>query len=53
MSNKRAIFFFWNDGSTTDPGFYLFKVSNRSTKNTRVKYEMCLKLTVRTPERRE
>ena len=52
MNNKRATFF-WNDGSTTEPGFYLFKVNNRSAKSTRAKYEMCLKLTVRTPERRE
>ena len=38
---------------TNLPDFYLFKVNNRNTKNTREKCEICLKLTVRTPERRQ
>ena len=38
---------------TTHPEFYLLKVNNRNTKNIRAICEMCLKLTVRTPERRQ
>ena len=38
---------------TTQPGFYLFKVNNRDIKNTRVRCEICLKLTVRSPEQRQ
>ena len=38
---------------TTQPRFYLFKVNNRNTKNTRATCEICLKLAVRTPERRQ
>ena len=37
---------------TTQPGFSLFQV-NRNTKNTRARYEMCVKLTVMTPEQRQ
>ena len=40
----------WN--LITQAVFYLFKF-NRNTKNIRVIREMCLKLTVRTPERRQ
>ena len=54
MNNKRAIsWFFGTVTLTTQPEFYLFKVNNRSTKNTRARYEMCLKLTITTPERRQ
>ena len=35
---------------TTQAGFYLFEVNNKSDKNTRARCEMCLKLTVRAPE---
>ena len=38
---------------TTQPEFQLFKFNNSNTKNTRAKCEMCLKLTVSTPERRQ
>ena len=38
---------------TTQPGFYLFKINNRNTKNTRERCEICLKLTVRKLERRQ
>ena len=38
---------------TTLPGFYLFKVKNRNTKNTRARCETYLKLKVRTPVRRQ
>ena len=38
---------------TTQPGFSLFQVNNRNTKNTRARYEMCVKLTVMTPEQRQ
>ena len=31
---------------TTQPGFYLLQVNNRNTKNTKTRFEMCLKLTV-------
>ena len=51
-NNKRTISrFFERVALTIQPGFYLFKVNNRSTKNTRAKCEMCLKLIVETPER--
>ena len=36
---------------TTQPGFYLFQVNKRNTKNTKVRCELSLKLTVRIPER--
>ena len=35
--------------STNPPGTYLLKVNN---KNTRTRYEICSKLTIKTPERR-
>ena len=38
---------------TTPPGFSLFKSNNRNAKNTRARCEMCLKLTVRTRDRRQ
>ena len=38
---------------TRQSGFYLFKVNNRNIKNTRARCEMCLKLTVSTPEQRQ
>ena len=53
-NNKRVISrFFGRVAVSTQPGFYLFKFNNKNTKNTRVRCEMCLKLTVRTPERRK
>ena len=53
-NNKRAISrFFGKLTLTIKPGFYLFKVNNRDTKNTRARCEMCLKLTVKTPEWRQ
>ena len=52
-NSKRAISrFFGTMTLTAKPGFYLFKVNNRNTKNNRTKCEMRLNLTVRTPERR-
>ena len=33
---------------TTQPEFYMFKVNNRNTKNTRARCQICLKLTLRT-----
>ena len=51
---RRAIS--WLFGSvtlTSQPGFYLFKVNNMNSKNTRTKREMCLKLTVKTPKQRQ
>ena len=54
MNNKRAIsWFFGTVAFTTQPGFYLFKVNNRYTKKARARCKMCLKLTVRTPKRRQ
>ena len=38
---------------TTHPGFYLFKVNNRKTKNNGTRREMSLKLTGKTPERHQ
>ena len=37
---------------TTQLGFYLFKVNDKNTKNTRARCEMRFKILVRTPERR-
>ena len=51
--NKGYFAVFWNSETYYQPGFYLFKVNNRNTKSTRAGCEMCLKLTVRTPERRQ
>ena len=45
--------FFGTMTPTTQLGFFLFKVSNRNTKNTRARCEMCLKIIVGTPERRQ
>ena len=53
-NNKRTISrFFATVTPTTQLGFYLLKVNNRNTKNTRARCEMCLKIIVRTPERRQ
>ena len=53
-NNKRALSrFFGTVIPTTQPGFYLFKVNNKNTKNTRARCEMCLKLTVRASELRQ
>ena len=38
---------------TTQLRFYLFKVNDRYTKNTRAIYKMCLNVIDRTPEGRE
>ena len=38
---------------TSQAGVYLSKVNNRNTKNTSVRCETYLKLTVSTPERRQ
>ena len=47
-SNKTAISRFFRAVTlTTQPGFYLFQVNNRTTKNTKARCDMCLKL----PER--
>ena len=52
--NKRGIsWFFGAVAVITQLGFYLFEVNNRNTKSTRARCEMCLKLTVRAPERRQ
>ena len=45
--------FFGTLTPTTQLGFYLFKVNDRDIKNTRARCEICLKITVRTPERRQ
>ena len=42
--------FFGTVALTTQPRFYLFKFSNRNTKNTSGGCEMCLELTVGAPE---
>ena len=47
---KNYITVFWN---STQLGFYLLKVNDKKTKTTRARYEMCLKIIVRTPERRQ
>ena len=50
-NNKRAISqYFGTVALTTQPRFYLFKVNDRNTKNTRARCGMCLKLTVKTPD---
>ena len=41
------------DSYYTLPGFYLLKVNNKNTKYTTARCKMCLKLTVRTPARRQ
>ena len=38
---------------TTQPGFCLFQVSNRNTKNTKARCEIYVKLTIMKPERRQ
>ena len=48
--NRAILRFFEMVTLTTQPGFYLYKVNNRNTKNTSARCEMCSKLTVRTPE---
>ena len=54
MKNKRATSqFFGTVTLTTQSGFYLLKFNKRNTENTRARCEMCLKLTVKTPERRQ
>ena len=54
MNNKRAIKpFFETLTLTTQLEFYLFKVNNGNSNNTRARCEMYLKSAVRTPERRE
>ena len=42
--------FFGTMALCTQPKFYLFKVNNRNIKKTRTRCEMCLTLTVKTPE---
>ena len=50
-NNKKVISrFFGIVALTAYPGFYLIKVTNRNTKNTKARCQMTLKLTVRTPE---
>ena len=56
LTNKKraASRFFGTSALTTlitQPGFYLLQVNNRNTKSTKARCEMCLKLTVRAPER--
>ena len=45
--------FFGTVTPTTQLGYYLFKVNDRNTENTRVICEMCLKIIIRTPEQRQ
>ena len=53
-NDKKAISrFFGAVILNTHPGIYLPKVNNNNTKNTRARCEMYLKLTVRTPRRRQ
>ena len=50
-NNKRTISrFFAMVSLTSQSGFYMFKFTRRNTKNTLARFEMCLKLIVRTPE---
>ena len=54
MNNKRAVSrLFRTVTVTTRPGFYMFKVNNGNTKNTKARCERCLKLTVMAPKRRQ
>ena len=50
---KSYIMGFGTIAFTTPPGFYLFQVNNRNTRNTRAKCKMCVKVTIMTPERRQ
>ena len=53
-NNKKAISRFFGAVTLSSyPGMYLFKVNNNNSKNTRARCEMCLKLTVKTPRRRQ
>ena len=53
-NNKRAISQrFGTVTLTNQSGIYLLNVNNRNTKNSRARYDMCLKLTARTSEPRQ
>ena len=39
----------WNSGSCSPAGNYILKINN---KNTRTRWEICSKLTIKQPERR-
>ena len=52
-SEKTVMRFFETVTLTTLPGFYLFKVNNKNTKNIGAGCEMCLKLTIKKPEQRQ
>ena len=49
-NKKSSIMVFGTVAFTTQLGFCLFQVNNRNTKNTRARCEMCVKLTIMTPE---
>ena len=50
-TTKKLYHSYLERSSITQPGFRLFQVNNRNTKNTKTICEMCLKLTARIPER--
>ena len=53
-NNKKTVSWFCGTMAfTTQTKFDLFKVNNRNTKHTRARCEICLKLTVKAPERRQ
>ena len=52
-NKKSSIMVFGTVAFTTQLGFCLFQVNNRNTKNTRARCEMCVKLTIMTPEWRQ
>ena len=47
--NSNIVSFFLNKVASLPPGMYLFKLNNR---NTRLRCEICSKLTIKTPDRR-
>ena len=50
-NNKRTISqFFGMVNLTSQSGFYMFKFTRRNTENTLARFQMCLKLIIRTPE---
>ena len=50
---KNYITVFGTVSPTTLFGFYMFKVNDRNTENTRARCITCLKIIVRTPKRRQ
>ena len=48
--NKKQFFFCYRCGSDNPVGNYMFKINNR---HTRTRCEVCSKLTIKAPERRQ